>query len=115
MSRLIHSITPDIGEKFLLCSTAKDIWEAAKDTYSGKDNTAELFEIESLLHYLKQGDSPVTQYFTTLTRYWQQQDLIEIYDVRTLRLDTSQLLRRNVLFSSKWAWIHTWMRPVGEY
>lgn len=80
MSWLINSITPDIGENFQLYSTAKDFWEDAKDTYSCKNSTAELFEIESLLHYLKQGDSPLTKYFTTLTRYWQQLDLFEIYE-----------------------------------
>lgn len=72
-------MTPDNGENLFLYPTAKVIWEAARDTCSSKDSTAELFEIESILHEFKQGDALVTQYFTMLTRYWQQLDLFEVY------------------------------------
>lgn len=71
-------MTTDIGANFLLYPTARAIWEAAHDTYS-KDNTSELFAIESTLHDLRQGDSSVTTYFTTLTRLWHQLDLFEVY------------------------------------
>lgn len=57
MSWLINSMTPEIGENFLLYLLAKEIWETA----------AELFATESLLHDLRQGDSTVTAYFTALT------------------------------------------------
>ena len=80
MSWLISSMTTEIGENFLLYSTAKEIWDAARDTFSSKENTSELFQIESILHDLKQGESSVTTYFTTLTRHWQQLDLFETYE-----------------------------------
>lgn len=51
-SWLINSMTPEIGENFLLFATAAEIWEAAKLTYSIVDNTSELFETESVLHEL---------------------------------------------------------------
>lgn len=79
MSWLINSMTTEIGENFLLYPTAKDIWEAAKDTYSCKENAAELLEIESRFSELKQGNGTVTQYFITLTRHWQQLDLFETH------------------------------------
>lgn len=79
MSWLINSMTTEIGANFLLYPTARAIWEAADDTYSSKDNTSELFAIESTIHDLLQGDSSVTTYFTTLTRLWQQLDLFEVY------------------------------------
>lgn len=78
ISWLIISLTLDIGENFLLYPTTKVIWEAARDTYSSKDCTAELFEIKSL-HEFKQGDALVTQYLTMLIRYWQQLDLFQVY------------------------------------
>lgn len=59
---------------------AKEIWDATMDTYSCKENTAELFEIESTLQELKQGDALVTQYSTSLARCWQQLDLFEVHD-----------------------------------
>ncbi|RVW39380.1 hypothetical protein CK203_096116 [Vitis vinifera] len=47
MSWLINSMNNDIGENFLLFGTAKDIWDAAKETYSSSENTSELFQVES--------------------------------------------------------------------
>ena len=77
MSWLINSMTNDIGENFLLYGIAKEIWDAAKETYSNNENTSELFEVESVLHDFRQGELMVTQYFNTLNRYWQQLDLFE--------------------------------------
>lgn len=60
MCWLITSITPNIGENFLLYPTTKDIWEAARDMYSFKKKITELFETESILHEFKLGDGTVT-------------------------------------------------------
>ena len=60
MSWLINSMTNEIGENFLLYDTAQEIWEATKEAYSHIANTSELFEIESMLDDLKQGDYDVT-------------------------------------------------------
>ncbi|RVW82116.1 Retrovirus-related Pol polyprotein from transposon RE1 [Vitis vinifera] len=68
MSWLINSMNNDIGENFLLFGTAKDIWDAAKETYSSSENTSELFQVESALHDFRQGEQSVTQYYNTLTR-----------------------------------------------
>ncbi|RVW52206.1 Nuclear pore complex protein NUP107 [Vitis vinifera] len=67
MSWLINSMNNDIGENFLLFGTAKDIWDAAKETYSSSENTSELFQVESALHDFRQGEQSVTQYYNTLT------------------------------------------------
>lgn len=50
MSWLINSMNNDFWENFLLYATTNQIWEAAKDTYSNRDNTPEMFGIESTLH-----------------------------------------------------------------
>ena len=62
MSWLVNSMTNEIGENFLLYNTTHDIWDAAKEFYSSKENTSEIFEIETTLHDLHQGDFSVTQY-----------------------------------------------------
>ncbi|RVW83269.1 Retrovirus-related Pol polyprotein from transposon RE1 [Vitis vinifera] len=79
MSWLINSMNNDIGENFLLFGTATDIWDAAKETYSSSENTSELFQVESALYDFSQGEQLVTQYYNTLTRYWQQLDLFETH------------------------------------
>jgi hypothetical protein len=40
-------MTNEIGKNFLLYGTAKEIWEATRETYSSSENTSELFEIEA--------------------------------------------------------------------
>lgn len=80
MSWLIKSMTPKTGENFIFYSTTTYIWEVTRDTYSSKDNTSELFAIDSSLQELRQGDSDVTSYFTALTRLWQQLDIFEIQE-----------------------------------
>ena len=74
MSWLINSMVNEIGENFLLYDTAQEIWEAARQAYLHVENTSELFEIESLLDDLKQGESHVTQYFNSLNKYRLQLD-----------------------------------------
>ena len=69
MSWLINSMNNDIGENFLLYGTAKEIWDAAQETYSSSENNSELFHIEAILHDFRQETLSVTQYFNTLTRH----------------------------------------------
>lgn len=71
MSWLINSMTTEIGENFLLYTTTHEIWEA------NSENTSESFEIEGKLHELRQGDMQVTQYFTQLSRLWQQLNMFK--------------------------------------
>ncbi|KAL5762234.1 hypothetical protein ACOSP7_018498 [Xanthoceras sorbifolium] len=80
MSWLVNSMITEIRENFLLYCTAKEIWDAAKETYSNKDNSSELVAIERVLHDLWQGDSNVTQYFNILYKNWQQLDVFEKYN-----------------------------------
>ena len=55
--------------------TAKEIWDAARETYSDNENTSKLFEVKGILNDLRQGELTVTQYFNTLNKYQQQLDL----------------------------------------
>lgn len=49
MSWLLNTMTNEIGEKFIYYDTAKDMWNAVKETYSNVDNTFAIFEIKSIL------------------------------------------------------------------
>ncbi|CAJ2679170.1 unnamed protein product [Trifolium pratense] len=77
MSWLINSMANEIGENFNLYTTANEIWNDAKEFYSSKLNTSAIFEIETTLQDLRQGDLSVTQFYNTLTRQWQQLDVFE--------------------------------------
>ncbi|CBI24723.3 unnamed protein product, partial [Vitis vinifera] len=80
MSWLVNSMTADIGENFLSFDTAKEIWNTAKETFSDKENTSEIIQIEGILHDLRQGNLMVTEYFNTLTRLWRQLDTFEVHN-----------------------------------
>ena len=77
MSWLINSMTPEIGEDFLLFETAEETWIAVRETYSNKENVSELFRLEKTLRDLQQGDMAVIDYYNKLSRFWQQLDAIE--------------------------------------
>ncbi|KAG8374687.1 hypothetical protein BUALT_Bualt10G0021800 [Buddleja alternifolia] len=77
MPWLINSMTNEVGDNFILYETVKEIWDAARETYSDTKDTAEAFEIEGILHDFHQGKLFVTQYYSRLTRYWQQLDMYE--------------------------------------
>ncbi|XP_039004046.1 uncharacterized protein LOC120130986 [Hibiscus syriacus] len=77
MSWLLNSMLPDINANFMFYTTASKIWNAAKETYSNQENSSSLFSIECRINDLKQGDLTVMEYFTQLSRLWQQIDLLE--------------------------------------
>ncbi|XP_034678880.1 uncharacterized protein LOC117909087 [Vitis riparia] len=80
MSWLVNSMTTDIDENFLSFDTAKEIWDIAKETFSDKENTSEIIQIEGTLQDLRQGNLTVTEYFNTLTRLWRQLDTFEVHN-----------------------------------
>src|ERR1044072_1910570 len=77
MSWLLNTMTNETRENIMYFETAKEMWNAVEETYSDVDNTSAIFEIKSLLHDLRQGESTVTEYFNTLSRNWQQLDVYE--------------------------------------
>lgn len=79
MSWLINSMTTEVGENFMLYKTTREIWEAAKETYSRTENSSGLFELQTKLYDLRQGDLFITQYFHLFSRIWIHIDLFDIY------------------------------------
>ena len=69
MSWFINSMTNDVGENFILYETTQEIWDAEREMFSDKEDTTEAFEIEGILHDLRQKDLSVTQYLTRLSKY----------------------------------------------
>ena len=80
MSWLINSMEENIGSLYLVHSTAKVIWDKVKVAYSDLDNSAQLCELRDKARDLKQGSMDVTEYYTTLTKLWQELDLFEPND-----------------------------------
>ncbi|KAK3031449.1 hypothetical protein RJ639_035272 [Escallonia herrerae] len=80
MSWLINTMDNEIGQNFLFYDTAYEVWTVTKETYFDNDYRVELFDIKGALHDLRQGEMSVTQYYNTLSCFWQQLDGFESLD-----------------------------------
>lgn len=67
---LINSMTTEIVENFLPCTTAKRFGNYKRNLSPA--NISELFSIEKTVHKLQQGRSSITQYFKSINRQRQQ-------------------------------------------
>ncbi|GAU31183.1 hypothetical protein TSUD_316080 [Trifolium subterraneum] len=63
------------GKPYMFLPSAKDVWEAVKETYSDIQNASQIFGLKSKLWHAKQGDRNVTVYYNELLTLWQELDL----------------------------------------
>ena len=74
MSWLWNSMTPEISDTCMFLSTARDIWESIRQTYSRVKDAAQVYEIKTKTTSTKQGNSSVTEYANALQNLWQELD-----------------------------------------
>ncbi|KAL2497494.1 Bifunctional aspartokinase/homoserine dehydrogenase 1 [Abeliophyllum distichum] len=72
---LVNSMKPTIEKTYLFLPTAKDVWDAVKETYSDSENSSQIFEIKTKLCQLKQREREVTNYYMDMCNLWQELDL----------------------------------------
>ncbi|XP_019056073.1 PREDICTED: uncharacterized protein LOC109115911, partial [Nelumbo nucifera] len=73
----INSMDPVVGKPFMFLPTARDMWEAVRETYSDLDNHSQLFELNTRMWKLQQGQCEVTAYYNEMMAVWQELDLFE--------------------------------------
>lgn len=61
---------PTIGKTYLFLLTAKEMWDAMRETYSDLENSSHIFENKNQLWQTKQGNRDVTDYFMEMTSLW---------------------------------------------
>ena len=54
--------------------TAKDAWEAVRETYSDLENASQILELKIELWQAKQGENEVTTYYNEMVSLWQELD-----------------------------------------
>ncbi|CAJ2644120.1 unnamed protein product [Trifolium pratense] len=72
---LVSTMETGIGKPYMILPSAKDVWEAAKETYSDIQNASQIFGLKSRLWHAKQGDRNVTTYYNEFLTLWQELDL----------------------------------------
>lgn len=65
---------PEINQGYLFLHTAKEVWDAATQTYSKMGNAALKYDLKRQIHGLNQGDWLVATYFHKLRSLWQKLD-----------------------------------------
>lgn len=98
MSWLLHSMTPEVSNGYLLLRTAKEIWDAAVQTYSKIGNIAQIFYLKRRIYETTQKDMSLSTYFHTFRGLWQELDYYHNFQVEIL-VDT---LKFNQLVEQEW-------------
>ena len=67
-------MNPEISDTCMFLSTAKEIWDAVRQTYSKARDAAQVYEIKVKTSAMKQGNKIVTEYANLLQNLWQELD-----------------------------------------
>ncbi|XP_042401270.1 uncharacterized protein LOC121991323 [Zingiber officinale] len=70
----------EIDTNYMCFPTAYELWENINQMYSDLENQSQIFELTLKLGELRQGEEPVTKYFNSLKRIWQDLDLFYAYE-----------------------------------
>ncbi|KAF9601397.1 hypothetical protein IFM89_019250 [Coptis chinensis] len=76
-SWLLDAMTKDIRSLFLRLSTAKEIWDTAKLTYSVSQDASKAYQLHCEVLSIRQNGGTVIQYFGKLCKLWQEYDAID--------------------------------------
>ncbi|KAF9620069.1 hypothetical protein IFM89_010719 [Coptis chinensis] len=76
-SWLLDAMTKDIRSIFLRLSTAKEIWETAKQTYSVSQDASKDYQLYCEVISVGQNGGSIILYFGKLQKLWQEFDAIE--------------------------------------
>ncbi|KAF7833046.1 ankyrin repeat domain-containing protein 2b [Senna tora] len=82
VSWLINTMQFHISKQYLLLDTAEKIWTSAKRSYSSKGNDAQIYEIKTKIHGLKQEELTVNEYYSELSALWKELDYYQDVQVK---------------------------------
>ena len=74
----------DSSANCMCYSTAKELWDNINQMYFDFDNQSQVYELETKLREIQQGENIVTKYFNTLKGLWQDLDLFMDYEWKYL-------------------------------
>ncbi|XP_028800597.1 uncharacterized protein LOC114755871 [Neltuma alba] len=75
-SWLINAMSPSLKRSFMYLPTAKDMWDAVRESYSDGEDLARLYDLKTRIWNIKQGTRTVTEYWLELIGLWQELDMI---------------------------------------
>ena len=82
MSWLWNSIMPEVCGPYMFLNTAKDVWDAVKQTYSKVKDAALIYEIKTKLSTTKQGNMLVIEYYNIMKSFWLELDYYQDFKMK---------------------------------
>jgi hypothetical protein len=82
MSWLWNSIMPEVCGPYMFLVTAKDIWDAVRQTYSKVKDAALIYEIKMKLSMTKQGNMMVIEYYNIMKSFWLELDYYQDFKMQ---------------------------------
>ncbi|KAL3740401.1 hypothetical protein ACJRO7_021650 [Eucalyptus globulus] len=74
MSWLWSSMQPEISKNYMFLPTAKEIWEAVRQSYSKVQDATVIYELKTKASTTKQGNRSVTKYYNLMRGLWLEID-----------------------------------------
>ncbi|XP_060969571.1 uncharacterized protein LOC133036828 [Cannabis sativa] len=71
MSWLVNSVSPDIAHSIMYFDQATDMWQDLAERFN-EGNGPRIFQLQTQLNRLQQGDNSITSYFTKLKSLWDE-------------------------------------------
>ena len=84
MTWLVNSMEEDISSNYMCYTTAQELWDNVSQMYSDLGNQSQVFELTLKLGEIRQGDDSVTKYFNSLKRLWQDLDIFNTYEWKSV-------------------------------
>ena len=84
MTWLVNSMEEGIGANYMCYPTAQELWENLNQMYSDLGNQSQIFELTLKLGEMRQGEDTVTKYFNSSKKIWQDLDLFDAYEWKSV-------------------------------
>lgn len=84
MTWLVNSMEEEISSNYMCYHTAKELWDNVNQMYSDLGNQSQVYELTLKLGEARQGENNVTKYFNSLKSFWQDLDLFNHYEWKSV-------------------------------
>ena len=92
-SWMTSTMEQDVARSFLMIATAKEIWDACKETYGNETNISRVYELHGQLHSLKLADKSYQDYYSQFRSIVTELEIYQpvVSDIATIKQQRNDL------------------------